>query len=64
MPKIKVHRGAAKRFKLTKSGKIKKKKAYKSHILEKKSSQRKRRLYKQSLVHPSKEKKIKKMLAR
>ncbi|PIU65681.1 MAG: 50S ribosomal protein L35 [Armatimonadetes bacterium CG07_land_8_20_14_0_80_40_9] len=64
MPKIKVHRGAAKRFKLTKSGKIKRKKAYKSHILEKKSSQRKRRLSKQSLVHPSKEKKIKKMLAK
>ena len=33
MPKIKTHRGAAKRFSLTKSGKVKRKKAYKSHIL-------------------------------
>jgi len=36
MPKIKTHRGAAKRFLLTKSGKIKRAKAYKSHLLTKK----------------------------
>ena len=43
MPKIKTHRGAAKRFGLTKSGKIKRGKAYKSHILTKKSTKRKTR---------------------
>ncbi len=44
MPKIKTHRGAAKRFKLTKSGKIKRGRAFKSHILTKKDTKRKRRL--------------------
>jgi hypothetical protein len=38
MPKIKTHRGAAKRFSLTKSGKVKRAKAYKSHILTKKTT--------------------------
>ncbi|MCG8500279.1 MAG: 50S ribosomal protein L35 [Firmicutes bacterium] len=46
MPKIKTHRGAAKRFSLTKSGKVKRSKAYKSHILTKKSTKRKRNLRK------------------
>ena len=44
MPKLKTHRGAAKRFSLTKSGKIKRSKAYKRHILTKKSTKRKRQL--------------------
>ena len=44
MPKMKTHRGAAKRFKVTGSGLIKKNKAFKSHILEKKSAKRKRNL--------------------
>ena len=44
MPKMKTHRGAAKRFKVTGSGKVVRKKAYLSHILEKKSPARKRRL--------------------
>ena len=44
MPKIKTHRGAAKRFSLTKSGRIKRGKAYKSHILTKKDTKRKRGL--------------------
>ena len=44
MPKIKTHRGAAKRFKLTKTGKVKRFHAYKSHILTKKSAKRKRGL--------------------
>ena len=44
MPKIKTHRGAAKRFSFTKSGKIKRGKAYKSHILTKKETKRTRRL--------------------
>ncbi|MEW5818959.1 MAG: 50S ribosomal protein L35 [Cyanobacteriota bacterium] len=44
MPKMKTHRAAAKRYKVTASGKIKRRKAYKSHILTKKSPERKRRL--------------------
>ena len=44
MPKMKTHRGAAKRFKLTGSGKIMRRKAGMNHILEKKSPTRKRRL--------------------
>ena len=50
MPKMKTHRGAAKRFKVTGSGKIKKAKAFKSHILEKKSAKRKRNLRKSGIV--------------
>ena len=44
MPKLKTHRGAAKRFSFTGSGKIKRSKAYKSHILNKKSRKTKRNL--------------------
>lgn len=50
MPKMKTHRGAAKRFKRTGTGKIKRAKAYKSHILEKKTPKRKRRLGSPALV--------------
>ena len=44
MPKMKSHRGAKKRFSITGSGKVKRNKAFKSHILTKKTSKRKRRL--------------------
>ena len=44
MPKLKTHSGAKKRFNLTKSGKIKRARAYKSHILTKKTTKRTRRL--------------------
>ena len=44
MPKLKTHSGAKKRFNLTKSGKVKRARAYKSHILTKKDTQRTRRL--------------------
>ncbi|RMG46202.1 MAG: 50S ribosomal protein L35 [Acidobacteria bacterium] len=44
MPKLKTHRGAAKRFRLTATGKIKRSKAYKSHILTKKAPKRRRQL--------------------
>ncbi len=44
MPKMKTHKGAAKRFKMTGTGKVKRMKAFKSHILTKKTSKRKRRL--------------------
>ena len=50
MPKQKTHKGAAKRFKVTGTGKVKRKKAYGRHILTKKSRQRKRRLRKATLV--------------
>ena len=53
MPKMKTHRGAAKRFKRTGTGKIARACANKQHILTKKSSRRKRRLRKSALVHPS-----------
>ncbi|MDT7596401.1 MAG: large subunit ribosomal protein [Pseudonocardiales bacterium] len=44
MPKMKTHRGAAKRFRVTGTGKIMRRKAFRNHILEKKSSTRTRRL--------------------
>ncbi|MBA2684403.1 MAG: 50S ribosomal protein L35 [Gemmatimonadaceae bacterium] len=50
MPKMKTHKGAAKRFKLTASGKVKRFKAFKSHILTKKSSKRKRNLRRPGLI--------------
>lgn len=62
MPKMKTHRGAAKRFKVTGSGKIKKAKAFKSHILEKKSSKRKRNLRKAGLVAAADAKRFKNLL--
>jgi len=51
MPKIKTHRGAAKRFKITASGKVKRNKAYASHILTKKTRKRKRTLRKSGVLH-------------
>jgi large subunit ribosomal protein L35 len=62
MPKMKTHRGAAKRFKMTKSGKIKRSKAYKSHILTKKSAKRKRNLRKPTVISAGDYKKVKKLL--
>lgn len=62
MPKMKTHRGAAKRFKVTGSGKFKRAKAYKSHLLEKKSAKRKRSLRQLTLVSAAEEKQVKKLL--
>jgi large subunit ribosomal protein L35 len=62
MPKLKTNKAAAKRFKITGSGKIMRLKAYKSHILTKKNTERKRRLSKQVEVPKSEAKKIKKLL--
>ena len=50
MPKMKTHRGAKKRFKVTGSGKVRRFKAFKCHILTKKTSKRKRRLRQGGLV--------------
>ena len=62
MPKMKTKSGAKKRFKLTGTGKIKRKHAFKSHILTKKETKRKRGLTKMTLVHPSDEKNIRSLL--
>ena len=53
MPKMKSCRGAKKRFKLTASGKIKSRRAFRSHILTSKTTKQKRNLRKKSYVHPS-----------
>ena len=50
MPKMKTHKGAKKRFSLTATGKVRRLKAYKSHILTKKTSKRKRRLRQAAIV--------------
>lgn len=63
MPKMKTVSSAKKRFKLTASGKFKREKAYKSHILTKKTRKTKRNLRKSTLVHPTDEKRVKRMLA-
>ncbi|MFC1704196.1 50S ribosomal protein L35 [Candidatus Omnitrophota bacterium] len=60
--KLKTRKGVAKRFKLTKTGKIKRSRAYKSHILSKKTSRRKRRLRKPDLVSAHQTQQIKRML--
>ncbi len=62
MPKIKTNSGAKKRFKITKGGKVKRANAYKSHLLESKSTKRKRNLRKSSIVSTLEEKKVKRMM--
>ncbi len=62
MPKMKTHRGAAKRFKLTGSGKLVRRKAYMNHILEKKSSVRTRRLKRESVLAGGDEAQVKRLL--
>ena len=62
MPKIKTNRGAAKRFGKTGTGKIKRRRAYHSHILTSKDQKRKRRLRTGTLIHPADEKNIRKLI--
>ncbi len=62
MPKLKTKRGVKKRFKLTKTGKVKRTKAGKRHILTKKSRKRKRSLRKAGIVDKTMERKVKKLL--
>ena len=62
MPKVKTKRAAAKRFKVTGTGKLKRMKAYKSHILTKKSAKRKRNLRKLTMTDSTNEKVMKKIL--
>ena len=59
MPKMKTKSGAKKRFKLTGTGKIKRKHAFKSHILTKKETKQKRNLTKSGLVHKADTKNVK-----
>jgi len=63
MPKMKTNAGAKKRFRITGSGKIKRKHAYKSHILTKKAKKRKRNLTYFTTVHKSDESNVKLLLA-
>ena len=62
MPKIKTHRGAAKRFKKTGSGKFKGFHAFHSHILGKKSAKRKRNLRKATMIDKSDQAKLQRLL--
>ncbi|MBO6536243.1 MAG: 50S ribosomal protein L35 [Balneolaceae bacterium] len=62
MPKMKSNSGAKKRFKVTGSGKIKRKKAFKRHILTKKSSKTKRNLGQTTLVAKADEARVKEMI--
>ena len=64
MPKIKTNSAAKKRFTLTGTGKIKRKHAFKSHILTKKSTKRKRNLTYSGLVNPSDATRIKLLLVK
>lgn len=62
MPKMKSNRGAAKTFRKTGTGKLKRNKAYKAHILTSKSTKRKRNLRKATLVSEADSKRVKKMI--
>ena len=63
MPKQKTHKGMQKRIKITKTGKLKKRRAFRSHLLEKKSKTRKENYTKEFDISKSDVKNIKKMLA-
>ena len=62
MPKLKTHRGAAKRFKVTGSGRVLKRSGYKSHLLTGKPTKRTRRLRQPSLVSEKEERTIKRLI--
>ncbi len=62
MPKMKTNRSAAKRLKRTGSGKLRRRKAYRSHILTKKTAKRKRQLRKGTLVSAADEKRMNRLV--
>ena len=62
MPKMKTHRGAAKRIKVTGTGKLRRRQAFLNHILEKKSSTRTRRLGRETDVAPGDVRKVRRLL--
>jgi large subunit ribosomal protein L35 len=63
MPKIRTNRSAAKRFRKTGGGRFKRSKAFKGHLLTKKSAKRKRSLRKAGLVDKTDQKRVKRLLA-
>lgn len=63
MPKMKTHSGAKKRFKRTANGKLRGRRAYSSHILEKKSPKRKRRMRRPVAIDPVDQPRVRKLLA-
>ena len=62
MPKMKSHRGAAKRFKVTSTGKIRRRRAFMNHMLEKKTPARKRRLGREVVVTAGDRRGVRRML--
>jgi large subunit ribosomal protein L35 len=62
MPKIRTRKATAKRFKITGGGRIRRRRAYKGHLLTSKTRKRKRHLRQADLVHPSDERKIRRQL--
>jgi large subunit ribosomal protein L35 len=62
MPKMKTDSGAKKRIKITGSGKLRRRKAFRGHIMEKKSSVRSRRLGRETDISPGLEKNVKKLM--
>jgi len=62
MPKMKTNKGAAKRFRRTKNGKVKRMKAFASHIFTKKSPKRKRHLRQATVVSPADEPRMKRLI--
>ena len=64
MPKMKTHRGAAKRFTVTGTGKVRRRKAFRSHLLEKKPTKRTRRLGRAAEVTGGDRKRVQRLLGR
>lgn len=62
MPKLKTNRGARKRFRKTGTGKIRRSHAFRSHILTKKTTKRKRKLRKSAIVHPANARRIARLI--
>ncbi|HHY18485.1 MAG TPA: 50S ribosomal protein L35 [Firmicutes bacterium] len=62
MSKLKTHKGAAKRFKVTKTGKIKRPKGYRSHLMSNKTKKQKRKLRKPGIMFEGEAKRIRKLL--
>jgi len=64
VPKMKTDRGAAKRFKVTATGRLRRRKAFRSHLLEKKPTTRTRRLARETDVDPADMRQVRRMLGR
>ena len=64
MPKLKTNKSAKKRFKLTKTGKVRRNKAYSQHLLSSKSAKRKRNLRKPGLVKGAQARTVKRLLGK